>query len=617
VLADRAGPATFCVGQDWGPDVDQMVRREGDEDFGPQATVGTQPYPNYPDTDEPITLIFTARKDNGKTGLIVGTPTTLYRYFALEDQAIVAAGVVASGILGTISDGTWLTIGSGYTTLNAHRWEACNVGGKTYFNNGVDLPVSYDLYEFAVKPVYELREQGVAFVGTIMEVAGVLVAMDIAEIHAAALSTIIGLVGYGGFANGPEDNFHRIPQRMVLGAQGGGWRGGATVPGAITAGTRTLTLENEVLSIGAGDAIRVVGAGVDGADLLTTVGYKSGTGVWILLDEAETTVAEAAVGLQDAAALKAGAFDLLDDSSPILRGVKTQDETLIIAKSTGFIMAQYSGNPAAPFSFVRLYTGSGALFYRWTLTDIGGALVYAGQDDFYVFDLVTRRPRAHPRLTLCRGAFFAAVAGMEQDEVFASDNQFTKEVWFHYDGAVLAYSYRRRELGGDRCSVVGTGYTAAAMVEKPSATVAHQAAEEWFLVGTAAGKVLQYGFERTGPTLWTRQGVAYNSDLWAGQADMGDAGNEKHIDQYLLLFASQPAGAAVTVGLWATRNPDEALTELAGSPVTIATPRNAVNMHFLVHLIQDRIRAAGTSNVRIVKRQWSGRLAGGASFQRR
>lgn len=613
VSPDEAGPGNYVEKRDWRRDFDQEARREGDILFEPKAnTFAVSPFPQGAGTS-PLTLIFTARKDNGKTALIVGTATTLYRYFAYEDQEIVAVGVLATGIAGTISDGTWLVIGSGFTTTNAHRWEAVNVGGKIVFNNGVDLPVSYDLHEFAVKPLYELREQGIAFVGTIQESNGVLICGDLAEIHDYQVTTVLELIGYATFGAGQEDNYNRVHYNTVWSDPAGVDRWGATVPGTITAGTRTLTLDADMLSLNPGDEVRIVGAGENDGDLITTLGYKSGTGVWILIDAAVTSVVLAAVGKSDAASLIAGAYSLLDDSSPILRIVKHQDRT-VVCKGTGFILAEFTGDRANPFQFLRVYTGEDAVFWRWTVIDVRGEfLLYAGRSEFYTFDLVSRQPRQQAKLRLCSNLFFDEADASRIDEVYAADNAATKEIWFSIPwGTVdkmLAYDYR-----WNTCATLGALYAAAAMVEKPKAGVSHGTAETWFVMSTAVGTLVQNSL-----TMWNRRGVSYNSDLTAGLADFGDAVNEKHVGQYLVILGSLSDANTVTVALYGTRNPGEAVTELPGSPIEFATPlaQNTAYLHHLVYLIQERLRVSGGGKCKISKRVWGVSRAGGASIQRR
>ena len=78
--------------------------------------------------------------------------------------------------------GYWIVIGSGYSTAGK-RWETVSINGYMVFNNGVDLLCTYRVEEMSVVPIYELREQGVAAVGTISEINGILMCGDITEIH--------------------------------------------------------------------------------------------------------------------------------------------------------------------------------------------------------------------------------------------------------------------------------------------------------------------------------------------------------------------------------------------------------------------------------------------------
>lgn len=164
----------------------------------------------------PITLVHNVRRPNGKMAIIVGTKTTLYRFYSFEDGDYVGLdldtnymqpdGVGAPYFLvadeyvtlpadpeGYILDdgpgtpyfadanGAWKIIGSGFSA-DGGRWEAENINGWAVFNNGRDLPVTYRVEDEEVKPLYELREAGVAFVGSIAEYAGVLMCFDIAQI---------------------------------------------------------------------------------------------------------------------------------------------------------------------------------------------------------------------------------------------------------------------------------------------------------------------------------------------------------------------------------------------------------------------------------------------------
>lgn len=163
----------------------------------------------------PVNLVHTVRRPNGKAAMIVGTKTTLYRYFAFDDgeyflrdedpnyfmadgpdapyfavaDEYFSLSTVPGGYFTDTGPGTpyfasnpgeWRIIGTGFSELG-HRWEALNINGYAVFNNGYDLPVTYQEQEETVVPIYELREAGIVLVGTIWENNGVLMAGDIAE----------------------------------------------------------------------------------------------------------------------------------------------------------------------------------------------------------------------------------------------------------------------------------------------------------------------------------------------------------------------------------------------------------------------------------------------------
>lgn len=163
----------------------------------------------------PITLVHLARRPNGKTSIIVGTAPRIFRYYALENGeyvstdpadypvgqiplywSITPADYPAGQIPEYVDDnpGDWIIIGSGYQ-INAQRWEAVSINGWSVFNNGVDLPFTYRVEDIAVEPIWEMREQGIASVGTIAELAGILMVADISEIFEDKLTELFTLTG--------------------------------------------------------------------------------------------------------------------------------------------------------------------------------------------------------------------------------------------------------------------------------------------------------------------------------------------------------------------------------------------------------------------------------------
>jgi hypothetical protein len=206
--ADRAGLGDYTCKRDFRRDTDQDIRREGYDYFWPNTSSpfasnpGGQPFPNIgaeDPTGEAITLIHFARRPNGRQGIIVGTKTKLWRFFGNEDGEYYDSDYfepvpAANAPYYAVADDQWLLIGSGFSE-DGHRWEAIDINGYTVLNNGVDLPMTYRLEDVEVSPIYELREQGIASVGTIGEISGILMCGDISEIHTEEFLALMAHVG--------------------------------------------------------------------------------------------------------------------------------------------------------------------------------------------------------------------------------------------------------------------------------------------------------------------------------------------------------------------------------------------------------------------------------------
>jgi len=102
---------------------------------------------------------------------------------------------------------SWKQIGSGLSAA-CNRWEFVQVGDYLVLNNGVDLPVTYNLLDQAVKPIYELREQGIASVGTVASHDGNLLCGDIWQINNDAFLALMAAIPAARFAD--QDNTGKV-----------------------------------------------------------------------------------------------------------------------------------------------------------------------------------------------------------------------------------------------------------------------------------------------------------------------------------------------------------------------------------------------------------------------
>jgi hypothetical protein len=175
---------------------DGVVVRTLDDDSTSTSRIYEVAQENDPDD---INLITKAVRPNGDTAIIVGTPTTLYRQMVFEDPRVYEDDVYASSGNGTpvysIYNGDWAVIGSGFSA--GLRWQWVNIDGYLALNNGVDLPVTFRVEDTQVKPIYELRENSVASVGSISSLNDVLFCGDIRQLTEDGISEIMLPVGFG------------------------------------------------------------------------------------------------------------------------------------------------------------------------------------------------------------------------------------------------------------------------------------------------------------------------------------------------------------------------------------------------------------------------------------
>jgi hypothetical protein len=206
ISAHNAGLGNYVVKRDFRRDMDAEVRGEGYDRFYPKTTVeiGNQHYPGV-DSAEPINLLCMVRRANGQTAVLAGTKTTLYRFYAFEHGQYFADGYAQEGseeeedlelYVGDI-DGEWIEIGTGFSE-DGRRWEMVECGDYLVFNNSVDLPVTYQLQDYTVKPIWELRDQGIAYVNTIASINGILMCFGIAQIKPARVAAYLDTVNSGG-----------------------------------------------------------------------------------------------------------------------------------------------------------------------------------------------------------------------------------------------------------------------------------------------------------------------------------------------------------------------------------------------------------------------------------
>lgn len=545
--SNAAGIANYVVKRNWRRSLDREIRSEGAEYFWPATSkpIANQPFPN-PDKDEPITLIGMLRRPNGETAVIACTPTRIYRYFTLASGKYVnptnpffyfaqsgpGTPVIELEGAGTpftndetqpsdyfstnpadypvgqaaeyISEnpGDWLLIGSGYSST-ANRWEIAFVNGSAVLNNGVDLPVEYRVEWFSVKPLYELREAGIARVGTIASFYGVLLLGDVHVIPSSLMADWMnGSTPYGAYT-GQVDRF---AWRIIWSDEDAPSRFKATVPCAAVKGSREVVMRYPASSITPGATVTVLGAGANGGNL--TAGVLGVDGTTLTIDvPAEWDNSDTTVQLADAAEQIVGYYDIQGDGSAILR-MKELGNYLVVYKESQIFLGSFLGQASAPFAFVKRYPDDSSqtesarcLVFKYTLVSVADQFhIYAGANSFYRFDLTTQVPTEVQLAERCKNLFFNSARKADINLVFAADNTVTREVWFsfpsQYQDKILRYDYTYGTISTSDFEI-----TAACMVQRPRTQLSNEPVQNWFVMGTTHGAVLRYGLIDAAPVM--------------------------------------------------------------------------------------------------------------------
>ena len=200
---ENVGVRNYTIKRNWRRLLDREIRSEGFASFCPRMFDGEIPMPASADD---ITLSVMLRHPNGRTAIIVGTATTLWKYSGIDDPLYVDDHYVITDYYEDTAV-AWTEIGSGFSA-SGRRWEAVHVNGYLVLNNAVDLPVTYRMTDSEVYPIYELRELAVASVGAIAMFNSVLFCSDIRQIKETPFTELMAAVpgSVDGYVEGIESS---------------------------------------------------------------------------------------------------------------------------------------------------------------------------------------------------------------------------------------------------------------------------------------------------------------------------------------------------------------------------------------------------------------------------
>lgn len=593
----EAGLANYVVKENWrregNGNTAEEVKREGWDWFKPNS--GGSAVNQKTIAASAVQQIGEARRPNGKT---------------------VPVAVCANGQIYWFNydSSVWTQIGSGYSSPpTGRRWEIVAVGSYAVFNNGIDLPFTWLVGDAVVSPIHELRERGVASVGTIWEANQILCCADILEITPSYMTTLMNGAGaYSQFTNASYTQ--RVQSRKIWSNNGDPRDFAATVNGSVSATSSTVTLAWPMTSLTNGTEIVLLGAGTDGGNLTATISAGGGTASLTISTPAVTTITSHPVQRSTAIDSIVGSYDFDNDGSQVLRGLKLQNRT-VVYKPTSIFVGYYTGDINEPWVYENVYTGKRTPRYRWTLVNVsGGYHLFAGDERFYAFKLGLQEPVEDRVIGDAEKTLFYDLVGdagqaggaPTEDEVFAADNGCTNEIFirFRYGSGMklIAYNYA---YGVVDPIVTTDNFTCFATVHKPAAGSTASERELWFIMGDGSGLVTQYGKTNLAIVTQQRYQVSFTSLWQTGIGDFGDGLSEKDVRSWVLLNSAEASGNTMTFKLYGCNrnNQTPALLETKTISNNSETP-TLVPLFYRKTFFAERLETAVNERLRISGRIW-------------
>lgn len=432
----------------------------------------------------------------------------------------------------------------------------------------------------------------------------------------------IGIENSATYAPYLEKQFcNRYQYRFINSAIGEPRRWGALVTGSIEADSNILRLDYPLKSLEIGHQILVVGAGISGGNLTTTITNSLGLGsILVLGTKASTTVTSASVMRSDVqGSIMGGANDLYDDGSTILRAQDLRG-SLVIYRDTSIFLGRYTGDATIPFEFKKITVPEGStLYYPYTLTEVNGEYhFYAGRRAFWTFDLTTQVPKLVEMADQCKDLFFGRVDAADRfTDVYAANNEIEQEVMLQFPSSYsdkgICFDYRH-----GMASTTSAAYTAAEMCKMPGTNDS----QDVFVLGTENGVLLEYGkldqpngvWAGDREIYWRRDAnpysvtpYAYASVLQSGLSDMSVPYHEKTFLAWLLLLASQEAQmpyVKILFELLKARNVSENPSTALRHWITNPKSENLIPLLSQNHCFADRITVSYAAPCRISARVW-------------
>lgn len=424
-------------------------------------------------------------------------------------------------------------------------------------------------------------------------------------------------------------SFDRRQYRVVWGEEGQPTRHGVAVPCEFVQDSFVMRTNRMNKSIEQYEEIAVIGAGVSQGTLLTTL---AGTGPGILvMGNSSLQTGSGSMFRKSAVGSVAGYSDLQDEGAGILKMLVLQTR-LVVYSDGNIFLGRYTGEATQPFEFeiIKVPHDRGLHFRNTLLSIRNTAHFYAGRNCFYSFDLTSRNPEPIQSFDLVSNNFFDYARLDDTDDIFAADNKVTQEFFIvcpaNTTDPVLAYDYVYQTI-----STVDFSMSAAATVKAVTESLVAET-DDWFLMGTTAGTLLQYGLATKTNSAWNAKEIyyrrnarpysatkqSYTSKFASGLIHFGDAYNEKHLTSYVLQLSSlQGVSPNLTVAFYTALNESGPQTLFGTTYITDVDNHGLIPMHCTAHHVRDEVYTDIQYPVRFHSRTWDFQTIKSKSYHKR
>lgn len=417
------------------------------------------------------------------------------------------------------------------------------------------------------------------------------------------------------------------------------------------AASKVLLIPRACRSLEMSQNVVVSKAGINGGAITDATIQSIGPGV-VVINKAAQSNGSGTIQQSDSVGSIVGLVDLQDDGSGILKMSRLAGRVVIL-KDTHIFVAKYIANPDTPWTIERIAVPHGrSLYYRNTLASIQDvALIYAGKDRFYKFDLTSRQPQPVPDADLAANVFFDNAKIENTESIYAADNHPTQEIWMVVPGhQTLCFDYLYGTF-----SVTDTSPYSAETVKAADYPLVSEDGE-WFLMGWSNGTLLMNGLTTETQTAWSvssptpwndgkriyyrRSSNPYNATksgytatLASGMINFGAAfpdrrqgslaHDEAHVERYVLGLSSQPQitgnnQPVLSVSFYTTINQNSPEYLLGTAIIEDAANHGMVPLHSTAHYFRDEITVSVNENpVRLHNRTWDFEPISSKSYYRK